>query len=142
MRHREFGDDCPMVDIDFLAVEYDRATPMALIEYKHEFAAPVRLRPFRDMSPSVKALVVLANRAQVPAFVVRYKDDFAKYKVSALNRRAADFIEADPLYDGAHVAVMTEVGYVEFLYRLRGRDLPDSVRAKVENLPHEPSGSI
>jgi hypothetical protein len=33
-RHREWGLNCPAVDIDFLMVEYYYGKPVALIDYK------------------------------------------------------------------------------------------------------------
>ena len=37
-RHREWGFNCPSVDLDFLMVEYNIGLPVALVEYKNERA--------------------------------------------------------------------------------------------------------
>jgi len=33
-RHRQWGDDCPMVDLDFLMCEYNHGVPVAIVDYK------------------------------------------------------------------------------------------------------------
>ena len=32
-RHRDWGWDCPAIDIDFLMIEYDKGKSVALVEY-------------------------------------------------------------------------------------------------------------
>ena len=39
-RHRAWGWDCPALDMDFVMIEYDNGKATALVEYKHEQAAP------------------------------------------------------------------------------------------------------
>ena len=112
-RHRSWGYDCPALDLDFLMLEYDAGKAVALVEYKHEDAAPVR-----GAHPSVQALVDLAHRAALPAFIVRYADDFAWWYVTPLNDLARAL--------QAETAFLTEQQWVELLYRCRGRELPSS----------------
>ena len=71
LRHRQWGDDCPAMDLDFLMLEYDRGKAVAVVEYKHERAAPLRTG-----HPSLRALTDLGDRAGLPVFVTRYSDDF------------------------------------------------------------------
>ena len=110
-RHRRWGWDCPMVDIDFLALEYDEGKAAAIVEYKHENAAPQYAS-----QPSYRAIIDLGDRAGVPVFAVRYADDFSWWRVIPLSCGAKKIL--------ASVQSMTEEQWVTFLYRLRGRDVP------------------
>jgi hypothetical protein len=107
-KHREWGWDCPAVDIDFLLLEYDRAIPVALIEYKHE-NAPVA----HSVHPSYRALSILATRANIPFFSVRYASDFSWWLITALNELAKRILPDRVTLD--------ESQYVQFLYQLRDR---------------------
>ena len=101
-----------MIDVDFLALEYDNGKPVALVEYKHEDADPQH-----SNHPSYRALCSLGDAAQVPVFGVRYAGDFSLWRVLPLNQVAKDILEY-------RYHQMTESEYVAFLYRLRGRDVP------------------
>ena len=111
-RHRSWGYDCPALDVDFLMLEYDAGKAVALVEYKHEDAPEIR-----RSHPSMRAIIDLADRAALPAFVVRYADDFAWWYVIPLNDHARAF--------RADEGFLTEAAWVELLYRCRGRTLPD-----------------
>lgn len=114
-RHREWGWDCPAVDIDFLLVEYDRAEPKAIIEYKSEDAAGQTSK-----HPSYVALRKLADAAALPLFTVRYGRDFSWWRVTSLNNIALRLLEGErtALY-------FSEQDYVRFLYEvIRGRKMP------------------
>lgn len=121
-RHRHYGDNCPAMDIDFLLIEYDEARPVALVEYKNQQA-----NAWREDNPSRRAVSRLADSAGLPAFYVRYATNFSWFNVAALNELAKPYLEESP-------QLMTEVGWVEILYRLRGRTMPDDVREEVEGL--------
>lgn len=110
-RHRQWGYDCPALDIDFLMLEYDNGKAVALAEYKHEDAPIVRTG-----HPSMRAITDLADRANLPAFVVRYSDDFSRWYVSPLNGPARQLCP--------QAQELTELEYVRLMYRCRGRDLP------------------
>lgn len=107
-RHRQWGWNCPALDIDFLMLEYDLGCVSALVEYKHEFAAKIRLN-----HPSLRAVADLADRASIPALIVRYANDYSWFLVAPLNRVAREFLS------GRHL--MSEQEYVQLLYRIRGR---------------------
>lgn len=113
-KHREWGWDCPAIDLDFLMVEYDRGKAVAIVEYKHEWAA----RQFPH-HPSYRALIDLGNRAGLPVLAVRYADDFSWWAVTPLNDAARQVISGREM--------LSEVEYVEFLYRLRGHVVPQRV---------------
>ena len=110
-RHKAWGWDCPALDIDFLMLEYDQGKAAALVEYKHEDAQVVRLG-----HPSVRAIVDLADRAGLPAFLVRYAEDFTWWYPTPLNERARRLCP--------EARKITEAEWVELLYRCRGRELP------------------
>jgi hypothetical protein len=119
-RHRRWGYDYPAVDLDF--VVYDKGIAIALIEYKNEHGAPLNLAiassPFRPLG----VLRNVADRAQLPFFICRYADDFASFKVRAINTIAKAILPETTLFD--------EVGFVHFLYELgeRKRRVPRYVQ--------------
>jgi hypothetical protein len=113
-RHRKWGWDCPAVDLDFLFLEYDKGRAVAIIEYKHERAAPQYA-----CHPTYQAMIDLGTRASVPVFACRYKDDFSEWTVIPLNSFAKANLRER--------TVMTERAWVGFLYRLRGYIAPDSL---------------
>ena len=114
LRHRQYGANTPMMDIDFLCVEYDRCQPSALIEYKNEHAPPQMAS-----HPSYQTLIALGNRAELPVYAVRYADDFTWFRVIPQNQRALEFVP--------HRTEMTEAEYVKLLYKLRGHNAPQGV---------------
>jgi hypothetical protein len=110
-RHRKWGWDCPAVDLDFLFLEYDKGQPVAIVEYKHEKAAP-----HYASHPTYQAMINLGTRAKVPVFAARYKEDFSLWTIIPLN----DYAKAWLL----DKKVMTEREWVTFLYELRGYTPP------------------
>lgn len=108
-RHRKWGQNCPMVDIDFLVVEYDYCVPIALIEYKNE-------RAEIKEDANYKTLIRLGNMSRLPLFRVQYANTFEWWQVESLNGFAEHHLSAQ--------TKMTERQYVTFLYKLRGRKLP------------------
>lgn len=111
-RHRRWGWDCPAVDLDFLFLEYDRGKAVALVEYKHERAAPQYAT-----HPTYQAMIDLGTRAGIPVFACRYKDDFSVWRGVPLNESAKHWL--------ARPVEMTEREWVTLLYRIRGRE-PDA----------------
>ena len=117
-RHRSWGWDCPAVDIDVLLVEYDLGKPIALIEYKNEHATPQQ-----KTHPSFNALIELGNRASIPVFACRYKDDFSNFRVIPLNDFSKEYVPKR--------ITLTELEYVNLLYKLRGRKMPEELSKKL-----------
>jgi hypothetical protein len=113
-RHRLWGWDCPAVDLDFLFLEYDKGKAVAIVEYKHE-----RAKPQMPLHPTYQAMRDLADRAGVPFFACRYKNDFSEFLVVPLNGNAKSVLPAR--------TAMTEAGWVSFLYQIRGRKIPESL---------------
>ena len=127
LRHREYGQNLPAVDIDFMLIEYDYSEPKALVEYKNQHAQPINV----SKSPSILAMTNLANRAEIPAFLVRYADDFSWWRVLGLNDQAATYLTTNP-------QLMDEVEWVSILYAVRGLQISESERNRIMALPHIP----
>ena len=107
-RHREWGLDCPAIDIDFLLIEYDYGKAMALVEYKHEYA-----KEQHSTHQSYKALIDLGDRAGIPVFATRYANDYSWWKVTALNEYARSYIP--------ECSTLTEDEWVRLLKRVRNK---------------------
>lgn len=113
-RHRKWGWDCPAVDLDFLFLEYDRGKAVAIVEYKHERAAPQRAS-----HPTYQAMIDLGTRAGVPVIAVRYASDFVVWKAIPLNEKAKEWLPER--------REMTEREWVTLLYNMRGYDPPEKL---------------
>ena len=129
-RHREWGDDCPMVDIDFLVVEYYYSKPKAIVEYKSEHA-DINFNKLTEigMAPqSYKAIEYLANAANIPFFVVRYKTDFSSWNITPMNKHTQKYVNINETKN------LSEETYVELLYKIRGRSLPEDIKQNLRRL--------
>lgn len=113
-RHRDWGWNCPAVDLDFLFLEYDKGKAVAIVEYKHEMA-----QPQKASHPTYQAMIDLGNRAGIPVFAVRYADDFSWWRVTALNPVAREILPERMEW--------TEREWITFLYHLRGYEPPESL---------------
>ena len=118
-RHRKWGWDCPMLDIDFLALEYDKGAPSVLVEYKNEHT-----QTQYASHPSYQALIKLGDCANIPVFACRYSDDFTSWRVVPLNAKAREFVPS--------ATTLNEAEWVRLLYRIRGREINDEVLASME----------
>lgn len=125
-RHREWGWNCPAMDIDFMMVEFSSGLPMALCEYKHEHAGRINTK-----HPSIKAMVSLANASRIPAFLCRYADDYSWFDVHCLNKCATDAVMATKARPDAQIYRMTEYEWVQVLYRVRGLALQPYIAKKL-----------
>ena len=110
-RHRKWGYDCPALDIDFLLLEYDQGKAAAIVEFKNEHAASIRMG-----HPGIQALIGLADAANIPMFLVRYADNFSWYFVTPGNTKAQEYVP--------QATKLTEPEWVQLLYRCRGREMP------------------
>lgn len=108
-RHREWGFNCPAVDLDFLMVEYNLGAPVALVEYKHhKVTYPVNLN-----HATYRAIHALADIAQVPFFLSFYWPETWAFYVVPVNARAQE------VYCDEARRMLTEQRYVKSLYFLR-----------------------
>jgi len=114
LRHREWGIDCPATDIDCL-VEIARGIPVAIIEYKSWNA---------DLSASMqstRSLELLAERARIAFFLVRYlkRDGLWLFSVEMASGRGSETLHPRAT---RFPIELDELEFVKFLYRLRRRD--------------------
>jgi hypothetical protein len=114
-RHREWGWDCPAVDLDFLMVEFNHGKPVALVEYKR-YTAQLPEPKHIGRSPTYKALGALAKASALPFFIATYWPSVWAFRVWPLNKPAADVFP--PKINGDW-PIITEREYVGHLYRLR-----------------------
>lgn len=128
LRHREWGENAPAVDIDWPVIEYDRARAVAVIDYKESHSP--RVGQPRDTS--TRAFAGLATDAGRPAFAVRYRPRMHvergdwQFCVIALNELAQNNMPDRIRLD--------ELEYVRWIYRLRGRAVPESVTRRIVQL--------
>lgn len=126
-RHREWGYNCPAVDLDFVVAEYNHGKPVALVEYKDRRAG----KP--DIShPTYRALVALADGyvgGGIPCLVAIYCPDDWWFQVYPLNDAARSHY--------AHVGdgeILTEQRFVRSLYLLRQGVLTAEDEAAISRL--------
>lgn len=113
-RHRQYGFDCPGVDIDFLLIEYDYGKACAIVDYKRKNPETVK-----HNHPNVKAMVDLGNRANIPVFITFYAKDFSWFYPVPVNKLAGQYFPENK--------IITEREWVILLYRMRGRELPQDL---------------
>jgi len=132
-RHRDFwGDDCPAVDADFLLVEYNHGTPVAVVDYKH-CAADLSLTNGRNY----EALGGLYGHGggQLPLFIARYWPGTWAFKVLGKNDSTRYIL------CGEGWMSFTEQQYVRMLYRLRKDALTRGDEAYIARLNTTPPPS-
>lgn len=125
-RHRDFGWRAPFTDIDFMGFEYDNNNPIALIEYKH-CHANIKL----NGSP-IQLQLNVANKLEIPFFVVAYYPDYHNFYVIPMN----DIAKSIPQCNAPKV--WTERNFVKLLYWMRKKNCPQNVLDNMWNskLPH------
>lgn len=109
-RHRQWGHDCPAVDLDFVLAEYNHGVTVAVVDYKHhrENVDASNERTHQALSGFYDS-----DGNQLPFFVARFWPETWAFKVHAGNSAAC-------LHLGTSSWVpMTEQRYVRSLYQLR-----------------------
>lgn len=122
-RHRQWGFNCPAVDLDFLMVEYNHGLPVAIVEYKH-----FKARMPNTKHPTYRALKDLADNYAgrgLPFIVVFYWPEIWGFRVKAINQAALKWFDAD-----SH---MTERQYVAQLYAIRELKCSDETKRLLGN---------
>ena len=114
-RHREWGFNCPAVDLDFLMVEYNLGKPVGLIEYKHHCS----IMPLNLKHPTYRALSELANCAQLPFLIAKYWKRNWSFRVIPVNDVAQQHY--------SNPEDMSEREFVQRLYRLRRLVLTNAI---------------
>jgi hypothetical protein len=127
-RHRLWGFNCPMVDLDFLAVEYHIGKPVLIADYKRFTAQKPDLR-----HPSYKAITLLADGYQdgpLPFIIPFYWPNIWAFRVIPVNEEARKHFYEDER--------LTEKEYVSRLYRIRSLALTGNIIPALNNtLPIE-----
>lgn len=125
-RHREWGWDCPAVDLDFVLVEYNRGKPVALVEYKEKHAQMPSLT-----HPTMKALSDLADNYKhgpLPFFIAFYCSEDWWFRVYPVNEAAKSFFKH---CEGQY---LSEQRFVKGLYHLRKRALEEADLQRIAEL--------
>jgi len=106
LRHRQWGFNCPAVDLDFLMVEYNLGKPVGLVDYK------VYVVPTPNLQhPTYRALTELADIAGLPFLLAFYWPEIWAFRIVPVNAVAREaFVESE---------MLTERQFVSRLYRLR-----------------------
>ena len=118
-RHRQWGFDCPAVDIDFAVIEYSNGDAFAIVDYKRE-GAKVTIA-----HPTNKALSGLYRKTcddpptfeLIPAWLARYWPETWAFRVACLNPPAFKLFRTE-----RQVVELTESEYVSRLWEARGFD--------------------
>lgn len=123
-RHREWGFNCPAVDLDFLVAEYNVGKPVGLIEYKHYLAREPNI-----LHPTYRALTDLSDNylnGSLPFLIAFYWPDIWAFRCLPVNGTAkAHFAENE---------ILTERQFVTRLYRLRRLRLARELEDKLNDL--------
>ena len=126
-RHREWGYNCPAVDLDFVVAEYNHGKPVALVEYKDRHAQPPNVG-----HPTYQALIALADGysgGAIPCMIAVYCSEHWWFRVYLLNDAARCHY--------AHVQageVLCEQRFVRSLYLLRQAVLTDEDEQAIAQL--------
>lgn len=115
LRHRNWGFNCPAVDLDFVMLEYNHGKACALVEYKHKNAMPVD-----PGHATYRALVDLADNYKagpLPCFVARYNPENWTFVVTPLNDVAKRY------YSHCAEQTLSEQRFVKSLHLLRKKVL-------------------
>lgn len=120
-RHREWGDDVPMVDLDYLLVEYNHGVAVAVIDYKYHLAS---LGNTNKKTNSTLSGLYDSTGRQLPFFIARYWPDVWAFKLKAVNESGIKWLNdalasLAPDRAGLEWVDLTEYQYVFLLYRLR-----------------------
>ena len=92
--HRQnLGRNCPMLDLDFVAIEYNNNVPAAIIEYKHingKYGCSGR------MPDNYQILADLATASGLPFLEISYNDDLSEWFIWAFNDIARKMMYGKP----------------------------------------------
>ena len=120
-RHRQWGFNCPCVDLDFLVAEYNLGLPVALVEYKHHQAEAPKLD-----HATYRALTALCDRyggGPLPFFIAFYWPDTWAFRVTPVNEAARSWF--------SETRDMTERRFVTGLYKIRKQCVKIAVLQKL-----------
>lgn len=124
-RHRQWGHDCPAVDLDFVMAEYNHGVTVAIVDYKHHGES---VQHTNARSYAVLGDLYDRHGRQHPLFVARFWPDTWAFKVRPMNERATQVVGRLSWHP------FTEQEYVLLLYRLRKDALTEGDRRYIERL--------
>jgi hypothetical protein len=146
-RHRIYGYNSPLTDVDMVmfgdfstfsslfGVEFDQLMPVGIVDYKF-CQVPVHGAPVIAQKNLADHWVnPRTNKVGIPFFQVQYWKNPWAFLVYPFNSRALEIVQVPGAY-------MTELEYVSFLYRMRGRKCPerfvwrDGTEAKLDDIRH------
>ena len=87
-RHRLYGVECPMIDIDFLVSENSYDQSKSIIEYKSDLVP----QPPDFTNTQYRTLINLSNKAELPFYSVYYNKNIWCYTVYPGNDLAFETI--------------------------------------------------
>ena len=126
LRHRQWGFNCPAVDLDFLMLEYNHGKPAALVEYKHKNAKKPNIS-----HPTYQSLICLANEhrsGSLPCFIAIYDPEVWSFSVTPLNEPAKQH------YNHCLGKTLSEQQFVKSLYLLRKKVLSEEDKKVIAKL--------
>jgi hypothetical protein len=120
------------VDVDFLLPEYDRAVPVALIDYKHYKAYNVDLGQsnYRALGSFYYRPGPVGEFVALPFFVAVYWPDSWSFYLVPANEAAQRVVE--------HPCHLSERDFVRFLYHLRKREVSEHILTLANDVRHSP----
>lgn len=124
LKHRDWGFNCPGIDIDFVMVEYNLGLPVALVDYKHHNAKKVNLS-----DANYRALCALADGygdGGIPFLLAYYWPETWSFYVHPVNKLARDIYPPEK-------RMLSEKRFVKSLYYLRNRVLDEYLSATLRN---------
>lgn len=128
-RHRDWGMNCPAVDLDFVLLEFNHGVPVAVVDYKH----CAKANPLEGLNEwAIKAMSALYNELgeNLPFFVARYWPGPWAFSVLPMNEPARKWLPGD-------WTPMTEQQWVTGLHRLRKLVLSAGDQRQIARLKQE-----
>lgn len=125
-RHREWGYNCPCVDLDFVVAEYNYGKPVAIVEYKNR-----HYNQANTSDPTYQALIDLANGYEggaLPFFIAVYDSEDWWFVVHPLNEAARKH------YAHCVGEALNEQRFVKSLYLLRKAKLDEKDKEAIARL--------
>jgi len=125
-RHRQWGFNCPAVDLDFVMLEYNHGKACALIEYKHKNAAIIN-----PQHATYRALIDLADNyspGALPCLVAIYDPKDWSFSVIPLNAKAKKH------YSHCTEETLSEARFVRSLYLIRKAVLTEKDEETISKL--------
>jgi|SRR5271157_417090 len=119
LRHREWGLNCPAVDLDYLLIDFNHCVPVCILEYKYMTS------PTNDSNTT--ATLRLAEHCGIPYFGAQYNNRAWWFIVSA-------YRIGQGIVPGDEKKRYNEQSFREFLYELRDRAVAKNIKSTLAKL--------